>query len=234
MKTKYYVYLSVMVFLLTATSAMSFQKETRDVKNFTVIKLSVPANLEISIGDQYSFEMEGDEDDLEEIETEVDGNVLKIRKEDNWGSWNWNMDKVSIRITLPKLEGVSVSGSGNVYSNSIIESEKFSATVSGSGDMNLKIKTGELSLKISGSGDLQLSGTAENAVVKISGSGDVDSEDLEVRFLEAKISGSGGCSMGVSEKLEASISGSGTVKYKGNPDHVNVRSSGSGSVRKIN
>jgi hypothetical protein len=37
----------------------------------------------------------------------------------------------------------------------------------------------------------------------------------------------------VKSELDANISGNGTVSYKGNPNHVNGHSSGSGKVRKM-
>jgi hypothetical protein len=37
----------------------------------------------------------------------------------------------------------------------------------------------------------------------------------------------------VKSELDANISGSGTVSYKGSPSHVNGNSSGSGKVRKM-
>jgi hypothetical protein len=47
------------------------------------------------------------------------------------------------------------------------------------------------------------------------------------------ITGSGGVEITVNKDLDADISGSGTVLYKGNPARVNSDASGSGSVKKM-
>jgi hypothetical protein len=54
-----------------------------------------------------------------------------------------------------------------------------------------------------------------------------------VNSCDIRISGSGDVEVNVKESLEANISGSGSVTYRGNPAHVNSHSSGSGKVRKM-
>jgi Putative auto-transporter adhesin, head GIN domain len=66
----------------------------------------------------------------------------------------------------------------------------------------------------------------------ISGSGKVYASNLEADKCDVRISGSGDVEINVKSDLDANISGSGSVTYKGNPSHVNSHSSGSGKVRK--
>lgn len=86
---------------------------------------------------------------------------------------------------------------------------------------------------ISGSGKIEASGTAQAIKATISGSGRVYASNFEVDKCTVRISGSGDVEINVKSELDANISGSGTVSYKGNPNHVNGHSSGSGKVRKM-
>lgn len=86
---------------------------------------------------------------------------------------------------------------------------------------------------MSGSGKIIASGTAKRIRTTISGSGEVRAADLEVEECEVRISGSGDVEVNVKQALDATISGSGSVSYRGNPNQVNSHSSGSGKVRKM-
>jgi hypothetical protein len=147
---------------------------------------------------------------------------------------------------------LKVSGSGSLIAE-VEASGEGSANVSGSGDMEIKGRfksyesdvsgSGKIELEasilgkadfhVSGSGKIIASGKAETAKTAISGSGKVLASNLEVDTCEVRISGSGDVEVNVKSALDASISGSGSVSYKGNPSHINSHSSGSGSVRKM-
>jgi hypothetical protein len=98
--------------------------------------------------------------------------------------------------------------------------------------VNAKID-GAADVEISGSGKIEASGSAQSIKASISGSGRVNASNLEVDKCTVRISGSGDVEIHVKSELDANISGSGTVSYKGNPSHVNGHSSGSGKVRKM-
>jgi hypothetical protein len=147
---------------------------------------------------------------------------------------------------------LKVSGSGSMTLE-VDASGELDADVSGSGDMNVKGKcgsfdsdvsgsgkivlavsvAGEANFGVSGSGRISASGSAESVRAGISGSGKVLAADLVTNRCNVRISGSGDVEINVKNELDANISGSGTVSYKGSPSKVNSHSSGSGSVRKF-
>ncbi len=67
----------------------------------------------------------------------------------------------------------------------------------------------------------------------LTGSGKVLAANLETDKCDIRISGSGDVEINVKSELEANISGSGSVSYKGNPNHVNSHASGSGHIHKM-
>ncbi|MEQ9006965.1 MAG: head GIN domain-containing protein, partial [Ekhidna sp.] len=150
----------------------------------------------------------------------------------SWGN-GWRRSEVTIYVTMKEIEGLSVSGSGNIESKGKLQTEDVRLSVSGSGDIDLEMESDELDIRISGSGSISLNGNAEEAEAKISGSGRVKAEDLKVQVFEASISGSGSCYITATEEVNARISGSGSVYYSGDPKRVISNSSGSGKVRKM-
>ena len=125
-----------------------------------------------------------------------------------------------------------VSGSGKIDVKGRCRS--FDSDVSGSGKVLLGVTVAEkASFGVSGSGKIEASGSAVEAKTSISGSGKVYASNFEVDKCDIHISGSGDVEINVKSELDANISGSGSVSYKGNPSHVNSHSSGSGSIRKM-
>jgi hypothetical protein len=125
-----------------------------------------------------------------------------------------------------------VSGSGDIDLKG--KAANFSSDVSGSGGIKIDMSINdEADFEVSGSGRIQASGEAQVAKASISGSGKVLAANLEVNRCEARITGSGDVEINVKQELDASISGSGTVTYKGNPSKVNSNASGSGKVSKM-
>ena len=220
---------------LTILIAVQGQKRNVDVGNFTELSLGIPATLYIKQGSNEKVEIDCDDDIYDEIEFEMRGDRLVIKREGKGWNWNsgWRRSEVDVYVTMRTIEALSVSGSGNMESDGTLNTDDLELAVSGSGDMDLKIESDELETRISGSGSISLSGSAEEADARISGSGRVKAEDLTVKTFDARISGSGSCYITVKEEIEASISGSGSVYYAGDPDRVISNASGSGKVRKM-
>jgi len=269
---KKHSYLTILAFLLSAGFVTAQQRETREVDNFTKISFGFPGKLYLKQGSPQKVELEGNRDVLEEIETEVDNGRLKIGREGKWSNWK-NDDKITVYVTVPNIEAVSVSGSGDLIGESKIRTNDLDLSVSGSGSMSLEAEargdvqanvsgSGDMILKghfeslesdvsgsgkvvldaaidntadfgISGSGKIEARGEADKVKTNISGSGRVLAADLQTKRCEVRISGSGSVEINVAEELDANISGSGSVSYRGNPKKVNSHAAGSGKIRKI-
>jgi hypothetical protein len=269
-------YVIICLLVLVANSFVSAQsRETRNVESFTKIAFRYPGKLYLRQGSPQKVELQGDKDVLREVETEVDGSKLIIGREGRWfDDWKWGDDKkITVYITVPNIEGVNVSGSGDVIGETKITGDDFDFNVSGSGSLTLDVEatgdinadvsgSGGLDLKgkcksfesdvsgsgkvvlamniaddadfsVSGSGRIQASGNADDVKTTISGSGKILAADLQAKSCNVRISGSGDVEINVREALDATISGSGSVSYRGNPSKVNSHASGSGKVRKM-
>jgi hypothetical protein len=232
MKRVMYSAVFLIAMILSTSLAAGQSKETRNVSGFTKVSFGVAGELYIKIGPEFHLTIEGDKRNLDEIETVVSGDRLTIKKE-NWRFSFHNDERVTINLTLPELEGLSVSGSGKAQIMDKVEADQLSLSVSGSGKlMTADLNADDLKCGISGSGDIILGsgGSVDNGDISISGSGDFTGEEVDIDHLEVSISGSGSCRCRAGDTLDAHISGSGNVTYSGNPK-VNARVSGSGHVR---
>lgn len=216
-------------------AALAQSKETRNVGDFDEIIMRVSGKVLITQGNKNEVILEGDKDLLEEIETEVRGGRLNIKNErERWWSSSRRRERLTVYITVKKLRGAYISGSGDIVSQNTLKTDDFTASIAGSGDIEIALEADYIEAKISGSGNIELSGTSDRARLSISGSGKYVADKLEVGDYRVSMSGSGRGSINLNGDLDVRISGSGKIYYMGSPTSVNSSVSGSGSVRKIN
>ncbi len=204
--------------------------ENRDVNNFKGFKSSISADITMKqTSGSYKVTVDGQKNILALLKTEVVDGILKISFEKGY-SMSYK-EPLKIAIEAPSFEFLGMSGSGNVRTNGTLSGEKLTVSISGSGDFDLdNVKYGDISVGISGSGDINMSGTAESVDLSISGSGDLKADDLKTQKARCRISGSGNVSLNVAKELDATVSGSGDIRYSGNPASVRTKVSGSGDI----
>ena len=232
------------VFLSTMANAQSWgngekikgngnqKTETRTTPEYDEIKLQGYFDVDLVAGKEGSITVQAEENLMPYIKLEVEGNSLKIYQEKNKNLQPSKGYKILITVPFDKISAVTLSGSGDVNTKSVIQANKFTATLSGSGDLDLDINASDVEAKLSGSGDVRLKGKSDKLTAKISGSGDVSANDLMAKDVEAGISGSGNIRVNCSGTLNARISGSGDVIYTGQPTSKDTKVSGSGNIRK--
>ena len=229
-------YSFLIILSLFLVNPLLAENEEREVTTFSEISLRIPGKLYIEQGNTQSVKIEAKSSTLEEIITEVRGRQLTIRfKSKNYLFKSFNPGKIEIHITVPEIDGLSVSGSGDIIAEDEIATRILDLAVSGSGDITLdKLKAERVKSSISGSGDIIISdgGIAEDFSVSISGSGDVKASGFEAKDVMVRIAGSGNCSITSNGSIKARVAGSGSVYYKGNPN-IDSSVAGSGEVKKM-
>ncbi len=208
------------------------KKESRSVGGYTAVASSGFWDVMISYGESNSIEVEGDENLLSYIETEVENGTLNIRTKKKYNLRSHN--KVVVYVSLTKIRGVSLSGSGDIIGKGKFRNDGTTDfKVSGSGSIEMSFdKVEKADVSVSGSGDIRLSGAANAVEARISGSGNADCSNLISDDASARISGSGNIKLNANKSVDASISGSGNVSYRGSASDVRKHVAGSGRVVK--
>ncbi len=103
--------------------------------------------------------------------------------------------------------------------------------LAGSGRLNLSdIDVPDLSIHVAGSGEVEASGKANNLEMVIAGSGDARLGELAIKSAELSVLGSGKAEIAPSERLEVNIAGSGQVRLKTEPRHLETHIARSGEL----
>lgn len=201
--------------------------ETRTVQEFDRITIGGAFDVEVTAGPAVSVTLTGDDNLLPLVGTEVRGATLHVEPERDLDP----TDDIHVRITTPRLRGLSTSGSSEVRATGI-RSPAFEAQVSGSSELAADGDFGDIDASISGSGEIHMRGTGDRIEASVSGSGELDLAEVVARTADVHVSGSGEAAVHVVESLDASVSGSGDIRYLGNP-RVRSNVSGSGSVQPV-
>ena len=212
----------------------NMKKETREVSGFTGIALSGNMNVQLSYGTSNTISVEGDENVLPYIETKVEDGVLQVRTK-NKTSLN-TRNKLMVYVSLTKLTVLKVSGSGNITGDGDFSNDgKTNIALSGSGNINVGMNSfNETAIAISGSGNVTLKGKSTNNIeAAISGSGNIDCSDVACNDVSAHVSGSGNIKVFANKSIDAKVSGSGSIYYKGSATNISLKSSGSGKIIKV-
>jgi hypothetical protein len=200
------------------------------MSEFSSVQMLMPAHTTIRQGNEYSMELRGTPNILDNIQTDIRDGELTI-------SYDRCVRKVEelpeLVITAPYYYRFVLSGSGDIrVADSLIQPDgELDLQVLGSGSIQGNLRVKGLRSRISGSGSITLAGLADTHTITVSGSGDIAAKDFSVPRCDVDISGSGNVRTRVSDKLHVKISGSGNVTYWGTPE-VTTEITGSGKVIK--
>ncbi len=203
---------------------------TRTVADYDKVLLSGSMDFILEKGTEGKITIEGESNLLEYILTETkDGNLI-IKQKNNYNLNSSNHKTIKITIPFQEISSVTLSGSGDVLTKNRIKTEKFASIISGSGDVVLDIIAKNTIVKVTGSGDITLKGKTIQLNASVTGSGDFNGKNLEANNTDVKITGSGGMHIVANNSLKARVTGSGDIKYTGNPTHIDKKVTGSGRI----
>lgn len=203
--------------------------QSRSLAPFTGISLSLPARVEVRIGNTEGVTVETDENVLPVVETVVENGNLEIRAKKGV-----NIEARSIKVVVQakQIDRLALGGSGSIEADAL-RSSKLRLDVGGSGSINVKGAESEsVSAALGGSGTVRLAGTTRKLSVSVGGSGDVQAGKLKASDVDVNIGGSGDVTVWASNALNVAVAGSGDVNYYGDPK---VQSSvvGSGGAKRL-
>jgi hypothetical protein len=183
--------------------------EPREVSGFTAVALSGSGHLFIEQTGTEALTITAEDNILPYLTSEVRGTQLRLGPKSNTSLQP--TQEIIYRLTVKSLAALEVTGSGRVEAKGI--------------------NTERLQITLRGAGDLTMAGQATRQEIRLAGAGNYRGADLKSQAVTIDIAGSGRAVLAVSDKLEANISGVGSVEYLGDPV-VRQHVSGLGSVRK--
>jgi hypothetical protein len=149
----------------------------------------------------------GDDNLLAEVELDSDDGELRVEAED-WLSPRLDLE---VKLRTRNLEKLELNGVGSVSVGGVF-ADSFEAQNNGVGSMSLR-------------------GEARTVDLENSGTGRIDASRLAARTAKAKADGTGDLEVCATHKLEAKVSGTGSVFFSCEPATIEKKISGTGEVR---
>ena len=207
-----------LAFLFTFSSCRHFGKgvqgsgvrkaEKRDLGVFKSIETNGAFDIQVTSQQPASFEIEGDDNLLPLVKTEVRNGVLRIY---NDGAYSASR-AISVRISQPDLEAVSSNGAADIRVTNV--------------------KNDQLTISWQGAGRIEAAGETKFVSISSTGAGKLDTSRLRAERAKLSVTGAAHVDVYASQQLDVTVSGVGKVTYHGNPGVVNKSVSGLGSVNK--
>lgn len=203
------------------------EEESRDVSGFSGVHASTGIDVFISEGSGFDVKVEADENLLEVILTELNGNMLVIKT-----------DRVNIRsakskkvyVTMPKLKELKISSAGDCKGMTPFNCDDLRVSISSAGDLKLDVEANRIDINISSSGDATLTGRTGVLEANLSSAGDLQAFDLIAETVSVDVSSAGDARVFASEEISMNASSAGNIYYKGGAEVVHSRSSSAGDI----
>lgn len=201
--------------------------DTRSVtEDFTKVSAAEGLMVYVTQADEFSIEVEADENVIGLIETDIRNGKLRIHTEENIGNATKN-----IYVSLPKVTTLRGSSGAHLTTKNTIKANELEVDGSSGATLELEIAADEIDIEASSGANLNISGTADDAIVDVSSGGNVNAKNLATQTCDADASSGGNVKIQVAKSLVADASSGGNISYSGEPN-VQKKKSVSGSVHK--
>jgi hypothetical protein len=201
--------------------------EQRPVSEVSEVVLATRGDLTIDQNGTEALTVEGEDNILPLITTEVSGNRLTIRTKDG-PDFN-NTRPLRYRLSVKAINYIGAASSGNIGMAGV-QSDQLTTEVTGSGNVTLTNVAGQdYTASTGGSGVTTVSGNVVSEDITGVGSGNYDGSSLQSKSATVNLSGSGNATVRVSDTLNTTVNGNGSVHYIGNPK-VTSQVHGSGQI----
>lgn len=225
------LYLFTLLLILSLTTHAQ-KTSTRNLEDFDKIKVSGIANIILKKGDKTSAKvtLEGNIND-DDLITKVKNKTLYISLKKNRQARYRNID-VNIELTFRQLGAIELNGAVSLKSKSVIKANIFYLEASGAGSLQLALDSQHLTCDLSGASNIKLEGNTKRLEVNLSGAGSINAYNLKAQIVQSNSSGVGSIKINAQKELYATVSGVGSIRYKGKPAITRFNKSGFGSIRR--
>lgn len=202
-------------------------EETRSVsEDFTAITASEGIDVYVTQASDYAIRVEGDENIIDLIGTDIKDGKLKVHAIENIGRAT-----KKVYVSLPEVTLLHASSGADLRGQGVIEAEKVRLDASSGADLRVELNADEVEADCSSGADIKVSGRANLLYADASSGSDIKAQDLEAKVCHANASSGADIRVYVTGSLTADASSGADIHYSGDAQ-VETRKSASGSVHR--
>jgi hypothetical protein len=196
--------------------------------DFDAISVSQGITLYLTQGSDIDLTVEADENIIDLLVTEIEGDVLKIYFEKNV-----NRAKAKkVYLTVDKINQIKTTSGSHVKCDGIFKSKSIRLESTSGSEIKFNADAVNVECITSSGAHMTVEGTTHSFKGKASSGSHIKAYDLESDISQANVSSGAGINLTAREELSASASSGGYINYRGQPRVVNQSKSSGGSISK--
>jgi hypothetical protein len=191
-------------------------------QEFTKINFKGAGEVIILQGETCALDIQGDQDLVEKVKTEISDGMLTITFQTDEIVWRdlkgiGEESRLRYDIKEKSLEVLKLDGAGSIHSDTLTGTS-LKIQHDGLGKIILtNLAYEDLDVDLGGLGEIEVDGEIQKQSVHIGGAGVYKANLLKSQEAEVAVNGAGMAKVWVETKLVASLTGAGSIKYKGAP-----------------
>ncbi len=203
--------------------------ENRKISSeFEGIKVSQGITVYLTQGDDIELTVEADENIIDILITEVEGDVLNI-----YFDKNVNRAKArNVYLTTDNINSIKTSSGSHVKAENTLSAKNMDLrSTSGSG-INANFDVQRIICSTTSGANINISGSTSYMEASASSGSHIDAKDLKSNISKADVSSGAGINLYAQDELTAHASSGGNIGYYGHPEVVNKSKSSGGNITK--
>ena len=239
----------------TLTGNGNVISQERNITDFNGIVSDAAGNVNIYPAENFRVVVTTDSNLQDVVNLWITGNTLYINNVFPAGYSRFRASSaMRIDVYLPELENIDLSGVGNIRINNHvisdiainlsgagnidvqnIEAANIAINLSGVGNIDVhNIQAANVTAGLSGSGSIRINnGNVSGINMNLNGVGNINAQNIETENAVVNMTGAGDIRTWAVKTLTGTITGVGTVWYKGNPAITVTRTSIAGNLRRL-
>ncbi|MDX1364819.1 head GIN domain-containing protein [Arenibacter latericius] len=207
----------------------NIQKDKRAIEGeFSAISASEGLDVYVSQGTNYDILVEGDENIIDLIATDLKNGILRIHTVENIGRATKN-----VYVTLPNITVLKTSSGAELIAISTIKTEALELNASSGSSLNIDdLNADKISANTSSGANIAIAGQSNTFNSNASSGSEIKASNLTTAVCRANASSGANISINVTESIYAEASSGADIKYTGNPK-VESKKYSSGSVSQL-
>ncbi|AFL83979.1 Protein of unknown function (DUF2807) [Belliella baltica DSM 15883] len=221
------LFIFLISFVAIAAQAQT-NKETRDLRDFSSIKVSNSIEAELVKGDKNSISIVASGIELDKIETNVSEDILDVKL----GRGNFRSSSVKVTITYIDIDEIQASTSAKVFANNELSGTNVYLYSNANAYIEVAVEAENLFIEASTNSKIAIKGNANNLDLKAYTNADIDGKNLRVINAEILANTAAKGEFQVKESIVGSAATAAKITYVGNPILIDIKTNTGGDIKK--
>jgi len=222
------ILITVFFIFLFSTSGFSQNTEKRTLNNFTKIDVWGNIKIELQKGDTNTVIIDAKEVPLEEIVTEINNGVLKIKMRSNL----FKETEINLKLTCKEISEVKANASAELKFLDQLVGETIKIESIGGARVVLNVDLKNCDLTAYQGGQIDIKGKSDFSKIFANSGGMLSGTNLITREANIKLNTGGKAEITVTKKLVARVNTKSSLSYFGKPEIEEIKASLGASVSK--